>query len=69
MPLETAIKHYVNNNIGPGAIPSRRHSLLGIGTDLARGSNVSYTVKFGTSVDLNLLDVIRAGQGLAGKRL
>jgi hypothetical protein len=60
IPLETAIKHYVNVNIGPGAIVQRRHTLLDIGTDLVRGGNVSYSVKFGTGVDLNLLDVIRA---------
>ena len=58
--LETAIKHYVNNNMGPSAISTRRFSLLDIGTDLARGPNVSYTVKFGSEVNLNLLDVIRA---------
>lgn len=59
-PLETAIKHYVNNNIGPGAISARRNSLLTIAASLARGSNVTYTVKFGSGVNLNLLDVIRA---------
>lgn len=58
--LETAIKHYVNNNVGPGALAARRVNLLNIGTNLNRGPNVSYTVKFGTGVDLNLLDVIRA---------
>jgi len=60
MKLETAIKHYVNNNAGPGALASRRLAALTLGTDLARGSAVSYTAKFGTGVDLNLLDVIRA---------
>jgi hypothetical protein len=60
MRLEAAIKHYVNNNIGPGAIAARRHSLLDIAPDLGRGSNVSYTVKFGAGVNLNLFDVIRA---------
>jgi hypothetical protein len=59
-PLETAIKHYVTNNIGSGAIASRRNSLLTIATNAARGANVTYTVKFGSGVDLNLLDVIRA---------
>ena len=59
MRLETAIKHYVNNNIGPGAISARRMSLLDIAADLARGGLVSYTVKFGSGVDLNLLDLIR----------
>lgn len=59
-PLETAIKYYVNRNLGPGALAARRHSLLDIGPNLGRGSNVSYTIKFGTGVDLNLLDVIRA---------
>ena len=37
MRLETAIKHYVNNNMGPSTISARRFSLLDIGTDLARG--------------------------------
>jgi hypothetical protein len=60
MKLETAIKHYVNNNVGPAALATRRHSLLDIATDQAQGNAVSYTVKFGTGVDLNLLDVIRA---------
>ena len=60
MKLETAIKHYVNLNVGPGALASRRVSSLSLGTDLARGPAVSYTAKFGTGVDLNLLDVIRA---------
>jgi hypothetical protein len=58
--LETAIKHYVSNNIGPNAISARRFSLLDIGTDLSRGPAVSYTVKFGSGVNLNLMDVIRA---------
>lgn len=65
-PLETAIKHYVNNNIGPSAIVSRRHSLLDIAASSGRGSTVSYTVKFGTGVDLNLMDVIRALIAQAG---
>lgn len=59
-PLETAIKHYVRNNIGSSAISGRRHSLLDIGADLVRGGAVSYSVKFGSGVNLNLLDVIRA---------
>jgi ReqiPepy6 Gp37-like protein len=58
--LESAIKHYVNNNIGPGALAARRNTYLNIATDLSRGNIVSYTVKFGTGVDINLLDVIRA---------
>jgi len=60
MRLETAIKHYVNNNMGPATIAARVFSLLDIATDLARGPNVSYTVKFGSGVNLNLLDVLRA---------
>jgi len=60
VPLETAIKHYVNNNIGPGALAARRNNFLDIGPNLARGASTSYTVKFGTEVNLNLLDVIRA---------
>lgn len=58
--LESAIKHYVNNNVGPGALSARRHTLLDLAPDLARGPAVSYTAKFGSGVDLNLLDVIRA---------
>src|ERR1700749_289057 len=60
VPLETAIKHYVSRNVGSAALASRRHTLLDIATDQARGPNVSYTVMFGTGVDLNLMDVIRA---------
>lgn len=60
MPLETAIKHYVNNNIGPSAISARRHSLLDVAASSGRGAAVSYTVGFSSGVDLNLLDVIRA---------
>jgi ReqiPepy6 Gp37-like protein len=60
MRLESAIKHYVNNNMGPATTSARRNSLLDIATDLARGPTVSYTVKFGSGVNLNLLDVIRA---------
>jgi len=60
MPLETAIKHYVSRNVGSAALASRQHTLLDIATDQARGPNVSYTVKFGTGVDLNLMDIIRA---------
>jgi Siphovirus ReqiPepy6 Gp37-like protein len=58
--LETAIKHYVSVNVGSGAIAARRHSLLDIASSLARGGTVTYSVKFGTGVNLNLLDVIRA---------
>lgn len=57
--LETAIKHYVSENIGPTAISSRKNSLLDIAADQGRGNPVTYTVQFGTGVDLNLLDVIR----------
>jgi hypothetical protein len=60
MKLETAIKHYVNNNVGPAALASRKVTSLTLGTDLARGPSVSYTAKFGSGVDLNLMDVIRA---------
>lgn len=59
-PLETAIKHYVTNNIGSGAIASRRNGSLSVAASAGRGANVAYTVKFGSGVDLNLLDVIRA---------
>ena len=59
-PLETAIKHCCHHNIGSAAIASRRHSLLDVATSSGRGTAVSYTVKFGSGVDLNLMDVIRA---------
>jgi hypothetical protein len=59
-PLETAIKHYVSNNIGSSAITARKNTLLDVAGSSARGSNVTYSVKFGTGVDINLLDVIRA---------
>jgi hypothetical protein len=60
MKLETAIKHYVNLNAGAGALAARRVSLLDIATDQARGNAVSYTVKFGSGVDLDLMDLIRS---------
>jgi Siphovirus ReqiPepy6 Gp37-like protein len=60
MALESAIKHYVSRNLGSAALASRRHSLVDIATDLARGAATSYTVKFGSGVDINLLDVVRA---------
>lgn len=59
-PLETAIKHYVTNNIGSGAITSRKNTSLSVAASSGRGANVTYTVKFGSGVNLNLLDVIRA---------
>lgn len=58
-PLETAIKHYVTVNVGASAIASRKNTLLDVAASAGRGSNVSYTVKFGSGVDLNLMDVIR----------
>src|ERR1700746_3316252 len=60
MPRETAIKHYWSNNIGSSALAARRNSYLTVALGQARGANVSYTVKFGTGVDINLMDVIRA---------
>ena len=60
MKLESAIKHYVNNNVGPAALSTRKVSLLSLATDQGRGPAISYSVKFGSGVDLNLLDVIRA---------
>jgi hypothetical protein len=59
-PLETAIKYYVGNNVGPGAIPSRQHPLLGIAADQKRGPNVTYSVNFTSGQSLNMMDVIRA---------
>jgi hypothetical protein len=73
VPLETAIKHYVNRNISskpitlkgdpnvtPAAIPSRQHPLFDIAPDQGRGPAVNYIVRFQSGVNLNLLDVIRA---------
>lgn len=60
MHLESAIKHYVNNNVGPAALASRRVALLSLATDQGRGSTISYSAKFGSGVDLNLFDIIRA---------
>lgn len=73
VPLESAIKYYVNRNIGSApvtiagsppftcnpAIASRQHPLLDIATDQGRGPIVNYSVKFGSNGSLNLLDVIR----------
>lgn len=73
VPLETAIKHYVNRNISsqpirlkgdpnitPAAIPSRQHPLFDIAPDQGRGPAVNYIVRFASGVNLNLLDVLRA---------
>jgi hypothetical protein len=57
--LETAIKHYVSANVGPTAIAGRVHSLIDIAADQMRGPAVNYAVKFGSGVDLNLLDILR----------
>jgi hypothetical protein len=66
IPLETAIKHYVSNNMGPATTSARRNTLMDVAVSSARGANVSYTVKFGSGVDLNLLNVIRAMIAQAG---
>jgi hypothetical protein len=58
--LETAIKNLVNLNLGPGAIASRKHSLLDIATDSSRGPAINYIARFSSGVDLNLLDVLRS---------
>jgi hypothetical protein len=74
LPLETAIKYYVNRNIGtttiipqggnpasiPPAISSRQHPLLTVAADQGRGPAVNYQVNFGLGVNLNLLTVVRA---------
>jgi Siphovirus ReqiPepy6 Gp37-like protein len=59
MPVESAIKHYVSRNLGSAALASRVNSFLNIATDQGRGGNVTYSVKFGSGVDLNLFDIIR----------
>jgi hypothetical protein len=61
MKLESAIKHYINNNVGFFALSSRQLTLMDVATDQGRGPNVTYAVKFiqgGPSI--NLMDVIRA---------
>jgi hypothetical protein len=74
IPLETAIKYYVNRNVGtttipthggnpstiPPAIPSRQHPLVTVAADQGRGPAVYYQVNFGLGTDLNLLTVVRA---------
>jgi len=58
---ETAIKHYINNNVGFFALASRQLTMMDVATDLTRGPNVSYTVKYiSGGPSLNLMDVIRA---------
>lgn len=57
--LETAIKHFVNNNIGPGALAGRKLTQITMATDQARGGTVSYSARFASGVDLGLLDIIR----------
>jgi hypothetical protein len=69
MPLESAIKHYVSRNAGSSAIAARRISQMDIAPDLGRGANVSYTVKFGTGVNLNLMDICRALIGQSGSKM
>jgi hypothetical protein len=57
--LESAIKNLVSVNLGPQAISGRKNTMLAIANDSARGLAVNYIAKFGSGVDLNLLDVIR----------
>jgi hypothetical protein len=59
-PLETAIKYYVKNNVGPNALATRKHPLLDIAVDQGRGPAVNYSVNFTSGQSLNLMDVIRA---------
>jgi len=56
----------VNLNVGPAALAARRHNLLDIATDAARGATVSYTVKFANNFSLNLMDILRAMINNAG---
>jgi hypothetical protein len=61
-PLETAIKYFVNYNVGPAAIAGRKFPLLDIATDQRRGppAGVNYSVNFTSGQSLNLMEVIRA---------
>lgn len=58
--LESAIKHYVNLNAGPGAISTRRAPNLTVATDLARGGTVTYLARLADGTDLSLMDIIRS---------
>jgi Siphovirus ReqiPepy6 Gp37-like protein len=69
MALESAIKHYVSRNVGSAALASRQMGLLDIATDQARGNPVTYSVKFGSGVDLNLMDIIRTLVSNSGSQM
>ena len=56
---ETAIKHFVNVNAGPGALAARRIPHLTVATDLTRGGTVTYSAKFTLGTDLPLMDIVR----------
>jgi len=59
VPCETAIKHYVNVNAGPGALAARRAPHLTVASSLGMGGTVSYSARFADGVDLELMDIIR----------
>jgi hypothetical protein len=70
-PLESAIKWYVNRNIGnstmtiggnscPPAIAARQHPLIDIAADQHRGPQVNYSVNWSQGQSVNLFDVIRS---------
>lgn len=49
---ETAMKHYVDGNIGPSAVSPRGWSLLAIEADQGRGSTGSWRARYQLLVDL-----------------
>ena len=56
---ESAIKHYVNLNAGPGAISTRQAPHLTVATDSARGGTVTYLARLADGTDLSLMDIAR----------
>jgi Siphovirus ReqiPepy6 Gp37-like protein len=58
--LESAIKHYVNLNAGPGAISTRQAPNLTVATNSARGGTVTYLARLADGTDLSLMDIIRS---------
>lgn len=51
-PLETVVKQYVDVNLGPRALPKRRHRAVTIAPDQQRGSPVRGAARFDALMDL-----------------
>ncbi|WP_075064610.1 Gp37-like protein [Ornatilinea apprima] len=61
-PLETVLKHFVTNNLGPGALPTRQ--ILSIQVDLARGNYVERNGRFQNLLELLQETVLQSGTEL-----